>query len=147
MAATFNPALTSDLDKVRYAVGDIVPTKAMVQDETITALLGATGATVASVSALVAQGILTQYQQRVSYDVDGEGERFSDLAKNYAATVALLNAKAAAELAAEATDEQVAASVAIGAGIMVGGLSRSRNLDKSEDCDRAANFSPRYPYE
>lgn len=144
MTATFNPNLGTDLDKVRYAVGDTKPDKAMVQDETINALLGVTDATVASVSAQVAQGIWTEYQQRVTYDVDGEGERFSDLAKNYAATVALLNTKAAAELAAGADDDEVAAAVALGGGIIVGGISKAANVRRSEDEDRAANYSPLY---
>lgn len=144
MTATFNPGLASDLDRVRFAVGDTDTAKAVIQDETITALLGETGATVASVSASVAQSILTIYQQRVTYDVDGQGERFSDLAKNYAATVALLQQRALAEAAAGADDDAVAASVALGGGIMVGGLKTSENVRRSEDPERAANFSPRY---
>lgn len=139
MTATFNPALTSDLDKIRFAVGDTAVAKAIVQDETIEALLEATGATVASVSALVAQSILTEYQQRVTYDVDGQGERWSDAAKAYASTVSRLVGLAAAEAAAAETETDAS----LGGGIIVAGISVSSNLDKARDPDRAANYSPR----
>lgn len=144
MTATYNPALLSNLDKVRFDTGDTDVANAVIQDETISALLAEDGATRFSVSAAVAQAIYSAYQHRVTYDVDGQGERYSDLAKNYAATVALLNSRALAALAAGADEETIAASQAIGGGIMVGGLSRSENIDRANDPDRAANFSPRY---
>ena len=144
MAATYNPALTTPLDRIRFAVGDTDVAKPFIQDETITALLAEAGATPASVAASVAQNILTTLQHRVTYDVDGQGERWSDAAKAYASTVALLNTKLLAETAAGADEDAIAASEALGGGIMVGGLSRSENVDRSNDPDRAANFSPRY---
>lgn len=143
MSATFNPALTAPLDKIRFAIGDTAVASAIVQDETILSLLAEAGATPASVSASLAQFILTTYQQRVTYDVDGQGERFSDLAKNYVQTVALLQAKADAEAKDNADDDAVAAAVALGGGILVGGLSQSRNRERLCDPDRAANYSAR----
>lgn len=144
MAATYNPALATDLDKVRYAVGDTDVANAVIPNETIAALLGIEGATVASVAVAVSQAIWTQYQKRVTYDVDGEGERFSDLAKNYANTVAHLRAVWATEVAAGADEDAVAANVALGGGIIVGGTSVTKNIERASDPDRAANFSPRY---
>lgn len=144
MAATFNPALTTPLDKIRFAVGDTDVANPFIQDETIAALLAEAGATPVSVAASVAQNILTTLQQRVTYDVDGQGERWSDAAKAYASTVALLNAKLLAETAAGVDAGAIAASEALGGGIIVGGLSRSENVDRTNDPDRAANFSQRY---
>lgn len=143
MAATFNPALQTNLDKVRFAVGDTDMSAPIVQNETITALLAEAGATPVSVSASVAQFILTVFQQQVTYDVDGEGERFSDRAKNYATTVALLTKKAADEAAKNASEDVVAATEALGGGIMPMGTSRTSNRERAADPDRAANYSAR----
>lgn len=143
MAATFNPTLQSDLDRVRFAVGDTNPTDAIVQDETITKLLTEAGATPVSVSASVAQYILTIFQQQVTYDVDGEGERFSDRAKSYVATVERLVARANAEAAKNAGADVIAATEALGGGIMPMGTSRSGNRARAADPDRAANYSAR----
>lgn len=143
MTATFNPALTSTLDKIRFDIGDTNVQDPVVQDETILAKLAEAGATQASVSASLAHYVLTIYSQRVTYDVDGQGERFSDMAKNYAAVVARLQALADEEARQSANDDEVAAGVAMGGGIMPMGLSHSGNQDRMRDCDRAANYSAR----
>lgn len=142
MAATYNPALTSNLDKVRFELGDTTVAAAILQDETINAVL--TGKTVLQASAVLARGIAAQYAQKVDFDVDGEGAKYSQLRKHFAAMAEDLDDRAAAEAAVAADEEAIARSQAIGAGIMVGGLSVRENIAKSEDCDRAANFSPRY---
>lgn len=144
MAATFQPDLGRPLDEVRQNIGDKNLTKARVQDETITALLGKSGATVLSVSYLLARGILAEYASEVTYDVDGQGERASDRVKGYQIVVDDLAELLAAEIKADAGEEQVAALEAYGGGILVGGLSRRSNVAKTEDDDRAANFSPDY---
>lgn len=144
MTATFNPALRTEIDRIRFQVGDTNTAKALIQDETIVALLAEAGATPASVAASVAEHILTIYQQRVTYDVDGQGEHYSDLAKNYPATVARLVGLANAEKAAAVSADKSAALGALGGGIMPMGVSKDANVDRSEDPDRAANYSPRY---
>lgn len=144
MAATYNPSLTSRKDKVRFYLGDTNVAQALVQDETIEALLAETGATALSVSAFLAQGLVAQFSQAVDYDVDGQGEKRSDLAKNYRAVAADLAARAAAEKAATAGEDVVAATVGMGGGIIVGGVSVRKNVAKSEDADRAANYNPLY---
>lgn len=144
MAATYNPALATDTDRVRFDTGDTDVARAVVQDETIAALLAEAGATRASVSARVAQSILSHYQHQVTYDVDGQGERFSDRAKAYVNTVAMLLARARDEAAAIVVEGNITAGLALGGGIMPQGLSKSENVDRSNDPDRAANFSPRY---
>lgn len=141
MTATFNPALTATLDKIRFDIGDTNVADVVVQDETILAKLAEAGATQASVSASLAHYILTIYSQRVTYDVDGQGARESDRAKNYATVVARLQALADEEAKQNANEEQVAAGVAMGGGIMPMGVSHSANTDRKRDCDRAANYS------
>lgn len=144
MAATFNPALTTPKDKVRFRIGDTDVANPDIQDETIAALLAETGASVLSVSLRLVQGLVATYARKVTYDVDGQGERWSDAAKQFRGMALDIADELAAEKAQEATEENVAASVAIGGGIMVGGTSVRKNIAKSEDTDRAANYGARY---
>lgn len=144
MTATYNPDLAATKDKVRFRIGDTDVATADIQDETITTLLAETGATTLSVSVRLLQGLVASYSKKVTYDVDGQGERWSDAAKNFRALLSDLIDELAAETAAGADDEAVGAIVALGGGIMVGGTSVRKNVAKSEDTDRAANYSPRY---
>lgn len=143
MTATYSPSLTTPKDKVRFYLGDIDVTRAIVPDETITAVL-ATPLSALGAAAQLAAAIAAQYAQKVDFDVDGEGAKYSQLRKAFVELAETLDEKYAAEVVAAAGEDAVAAGVAMGGGIMPGGLSVTTNVAKSEDTDRAANFSPLY---
>ena len=146
MAATYDPNLATRKDRVRFYLGDTNVAQALIQDETIDVLLAETGATPLSVAAFLAQGIVAQFAQQVDFDVDGQGEKRSALLKNYRTVAADLATRAADEKAGNADQGVVDAMSAMGGGIMVGGISVRKNVAKSEDRDRAANYSPLYGY-
>lgn len=140
MTATFSPSLTTPKDKVRQALGDTDPAQALVQDETIDVLLGGSDASVLSVAAELAHNLAAQFARKVTFDVDGQGKRYSDLMEHYRTLAADLAARDRRARASEADADAVAAAEAIGGGIMVGGTSSSDIVDRLRDRDRAANY-------
>ena len=64
MAFSFDPALVSALDRVRYSLGDVTAEGALLQDETILAAIAARGETGAT--GYLASGLAT----RLAYEPD-----------------------------------------------------------------------------
>lgn len=144
MTATYDPTLAAPKDRVRFHLGDTNVSAALVQDETIMTLLAEGGATPLSVAAFLARGIAAEFAQKVDFDVDGEGAKYSQKRKAFLGLAEDLDDRVAAERAAAADADAIAAGAALGGGIVVCGTSRSENVAGSDDTDRAANFSPLY---
>lgn len=129
MTATFNPALTDTISRIRFKLGDTDVATADVQDETITALRQ-DGKTETAVAAEIAWGLVAKYSKLADTTVDDQLTRYSHVAKNWLAI--------AERLQQEADDESHTpgpGSPGIG-GVIVTGI---------DDC--RGPFSPSYfPY-
>lgn len=98
MSFSYNPNLTSDLDKVRLAIGDTDSTNPLFSDEEINAQLAIYGS-VLETAATFAESAAAKYARMVNISVDGLSTSYSDLARNFANLAERLRARAAEELA------------------------------------------------
>ena len=117
MAFTFDPALSTDRDKVRFKIGDVDSGAPLLQDETVDALLvinaGVLETSIAAVKAILA---------KLSRDADKTALGItSNLSQKSAQYRAVLR-----DLEAEAEDCPT---------IYFGGASRSETLDLESDPD------------
>lgn len=71
MTTTYDPTLATDLDHVRFLIGDTDTTSAIFQDEEISAVLGFQTAPSAAIPYFAAADILSQLSGK--YSVAGEG--------------------------------------------------------------------------
>jgi len=75
MAATFDPSLATNRDKVRFLIGDMDVTRAEIQDETIDALL--TTMTPEAAAAASAWSIAGAYASKADVNVDNQLTKYS----------------------------------------------------------------------
>lgn len=142
MAATYNPGLVTDRDKIRFRLGDVNIDKALVPDETIMALLAVSGATVLSVAGDLAASIAAQYAQKVDTDLDNQGLKYSQLAKQFTDLAARLRAEdrvARLEVVTGGNNEDL---IAMGGGILASGTSTSERRAARCDPENLDNYHP-----
>ncbi len=82
MGFTFDPALATDKDKVRFKIGDTEDTAPAVEDETITALLSG-GSSVLSASIDITRALIAKYSRLVDKEIGPLRIDHSDRVKNY----------------------------------------------------------------
>ncbi|AKU43433.1 hypothetical protein CPT_Sansa29 [Caulobacter phage Sansa] len=140
MAANYDPSLTSDLDKVRFRVGDVDVANALVPDETIEALLQASGASVLSVAADLASMLAAKYANSVDTDLDNQGFKYSQRAKQFSELAARLRAEDAAARVVIPPNEDPTDRVAMGGGVIALGTSTSEVIDALNDPENLDNF-------
>ena len=121
MAWSFDPALSTDKDKVRLYIGDTDSTNPQVADETIEATLVLYPDPMLA-AAVIARSLAAQYGRDVTYHAGSVGENSSDLARFYL------------DLAKELDPMGVTRAIPL-AQISVGGLSLSDKdtLDSNTD--------------
>lgn len=99
MAATFQPALTRPLDRVRQLIGDTSVEKAKdveLQDETISYYLTSENGNELRVAWLCAQDLVARYAREVEFTVDHQTTRYNQAHDQYVALVAQLADRIAA---------------------------------------------------
>lgn len=89
MAATFDPALTDALDRLRFRLGDTDTTNALLPDETITALLTLHSDDEDLAALALARGLIQRYaQEPTSVSVDGMSVSWGERVESWRALVA-----------------------------------------------------------
>ncbi len=139
MAATFDPSLATPKDRIRQRLGDTDTASALIQDETIAAILAIpTGET--ATAARLARDLSAKFSRDVDFTVDGQGQRNAQRAEAFR----LLANDLAREAALE-TPPTSSGGIATG-GIIVTGATSDEVWDARCDPDRAANtpFGFRY---
>ena len=121
MTWTFDPALPTDKDRVRFYIGDTDTTDQQVQDETIEATLVDYSNPLLA-AAVICRSLAAQYGREVTYKAGDVSENSSDLAKFYL------------ELAKELDPAGITKGLAL-AEISIGGLSlaEKETLDTNSD--------------
>jgi hypothetical protein len=140
MSATYDPNLISEIDNVRFRLGDIDVSNARVPNETIEALLSASGASVLSVASKLARSLAAQYAAKVDTDLDNQGFKWSQLAKQFTALASELAAEDAAERLDVKEEGDLSQRLAMGGGIMVSGADVSSQYEALADPEFAGNF-------
>ena len=141
MTATFNPALTTDKDKVRQKLGDTDTAKALVQDETIQVYLTTDNMTPTGAAARLARELAARFARDTDFTVDGQGQKDGARFAQFTALADQLDVMAANEGGAYV---QVEGATADG-GIYVSGATSDDVLDARWDLDRAANTPFGFP--
>lgn len=96
MSANYEPELTDDVSKVRFALGDTDVENPLLSDEEITAKI-AEGASILMTSAELADSIAARYARRVSISIDGASFSYGELSRSYSALAQRLRARATNE--------------------------------------------------
>lgn len=95
MAATFNPALSNAISRIRHAVGDTDVANAQVQDETILYFMNIP-LSEGWAAVRVAEGLMAAAAKAVDLNVDDQLTKVSQTYDHYKALVASLTATASA---------------------------------------------------
>lgn len=90
MTFTFNPALSSPLDRVRQTIGDTDSTSVELPDETINAYLTQMGNSVLQVAYQCANDLAAKWSRFVEITVDHQTSRGQQVADNYRKLAAAL---------------------------------------------------------
>lgn len=126
MAFTYQGDLSTDLDKVRFHIGDTDSTAVLFTDAEITGAL-AIYTTVLNTAAALADAQAAKYARRVTTSIDGASLNYSDLAKQFHALAVRLRSQAV-----------TADDAGIGTPF-VGGVSIDAMDTQREDSDREPN--------
>ncbi len=123
MAFTYLCDLSTDRDRVRFALGDVTSSDPLFTDAEIDGALTTYGSVSAS-AAMLADGQAAKYARRVTMSIDGASVNYSDLAKQWRDLAARIRANAV-----------IADSGSIGSPF-VGGVSISDMDANQDDTDR-----------
>lgn len=83
MAATYDPNLTDDEDKVRLLTGDTDTSNSRFSNEEITAALAATGGSIYLACAYLFDGLAAKYALTASISVDGYSRQAGKFVDNF----------------------------------------------------------------
>lgn len=131
MTFTFDAALTTDLAKVRRALGDVA-FPGWVPDETITGMLTSSGASPVMVAAMLADSLSAQYAIKVDRRIGSTNLSGSQASKAFADLAKRLRAGGGGDFAGGADGSGVPTLD----GPEVGGISIAARDDLAADPDR-----------
>lgn len=96
MGFNYDPELTDDISRVRFALGDTDADKPLLTDEEITYVTSDNGS-ILEAAAELADALAARYSRRVSVSIDGASFNYQQLSQNYAALATRLRARASLE--------------------------------------------------
>ena len=93
MAWSYDNALPTSRDRVRFRIGDTDPDRTLIANETLDALLATYGDSVLRVSVIAVRAILAQFARDVNRNVIGISGSVAEMTTHYRALLADLEAE------------------------------------------------------
>lgn len=91
MAFTYDPALSTDRDKVRTHLGDTNSDDPLLQDETIDAVLLSVGGSVYKAASVLANSLAATFGRKADVEIEGLSISYGDRARHFMHLAVRLN--------------------------------------------------------